>query len=316
MSDSFEPTPSPFAPPVPAPPAQAPLAQPPFESSYMPPAADGLIDIAPAAPPAKRKKWAVIAGIAAVAAVGVGVAVVAGGDDDSSKSSVAGFSFSAASDSAQEATNVAYEMNVTAGTTGSIEMTGRLDNANKLMAMNMAIPGVGTTKIDIVLDLANKQMYMSSSAFTEQGLAVDTPWIGIDVSEQPGIEESLAQSTNNPLDVTKAFDQAKSVEEVGIEDFRGEQVKHYIVTVSTADALAANPSMQEQIDQLGGQFPDEIVYDVYVTEDSQLRRMTYEMEVGGQTVSADIILTAVGTIEPIVVPSPDDVTDLSEMMGG
>ncbi|MEQ1700357.1 MAG: hypothetical protein ABMA25_09610 [Ilumatobacteraceae bacterium] len=316
MSDSFEPTPAPFAPPVPTPAYEVPAAPTPFGTSYAPPQQSVVIEVEPSAPPAKRKKWAVIAGIAAVAAVGVGVAVVAGGGDDASKPSVAAFSFTAAADSAQAATNVAYEMNITAGSTGTIEMTGRLDSTNTLMAMNMAIPGVGTTKIDVVLDLANKQMYMSSSAFTEQGLEVDTPWIGIDVSEQPGIEESLAQSTNNPLDVTKAFDQAKSVEEVGIEDFRGEQVKHYIVTISTADALAANPSMQDQIDQLGGEFPDEIVYHVYVTENSQLRRMTYEMEVAGQTISADIILTAVGTMEPIVVPSPDEVTDLSELMGG
>lgn len=312
MSDSFEPTPSPFAPPAPPPPAAVPSMQMPFGYSA-PPASDVMIDVAPAAAPVKRKKWAVIAGAAAVVALGVGVGVVAFGGSDTA---AAKYSFTAASDSAQAATNVAYEMNITAGATGAVEMTGRLDTANQLMAMNMAIPGIADMKIDVVLDLANQQMYMSSAAFASQGLAVGTEWIGIDLAEQPGMDDALAQSTNNPLDVTKAFGEAKSVEEVGIEDFRGEQVKHYLVTISTADALAANPSMQDQIDELGGEFPDEIVYHVYVTENSQLRRMTYEMDVAGQTVSADIVLTAVGTMEPIVVPSPDNVTDLSELMGG
>ena len=130
------------------------------------------------------------------------------------------------------------------------------------------------------------------------------------------MEEALAQSTGNPLDMTKAFDTAKSVVEVGMEDFRGEQVKHFVVTVDMAAALVASPSMEKQFEALGDELPSEITYDAYVTADSQLRRLTYSMEIAGQTISAEMVFTALDSIEPIVIPGPDEVTDFSELMGG
>lgn len=314
MSDSFEPTPSPFAPPASPSPADVPLAHAPFESGSMPPAMPGLIEVAPVAPPVKRKKWAVIAGVAAVAVVGVGVAVVAGGGSDKAE---AKYSLSAAAASAEAAQNVAYEMNIEAGATGAVSATGTLDVEHGVMAMNMSMAALGDTKIDVIFDITGKKMYMSSAAFAGQGLDVPTDWIGFDVSDLPGMDQVFEQNANNnPLDVAKVFDQAKSTEDLGVEDFRGEQVKHYRVVVSTADALAASPSLQTQLDQLGTDFPDELTYDVYVSGESQLRRVMYEIPVAGQTVKADIIFTAVGTIDPIAVPADADVTDLSELMGG
>ena len=93
-------------------------------------------------------------------------------------------------------------------------------------------------------------------------------------------------------------------------------MKHYRVVVSTADALAASPSLQQQIDQMGSDVPEELTYDVWVTSESQLRRVTYDVPVAGQSVKADIVYTSIGTIDPIVVPAAADVTELSELMGG
>lgn len=123
-------------------------------------------------------------------------------------------------------------------------------------------------------------------------------------------------SSNNPLDVAKVFDKAESVDDLGVEDFRGQQVKHFHVTVVTADALAAYPALQRQIDQLGSDFPAEMSDEVYVSGDSQLRRVVYEMSVAGQTIGADMVLTAVGSIGPISIPSPDEVTDMSTLISG
>jgi hypothetical protein len=291
MSEQFEPAPSPFAPPAPSAP---------------------LIDVAAGAAPAKRKKWAVVAGVAAVAAVGVGVFAFGGSDKAEAR-----YSLSAAAASAEVAQNVAYEMNIEVGAGAPVNASGTLDTENGVLAMSMTLPALGSTDIDVVFDIANKKMYMSAAAFAGQGLDVPTDWIGFDVSDLPGMEELFQQSTStNPLDVAKVFDQAKSTEDLGVEDFRGEQVKHYRVVVSTADALAASPSMQEQLDQLGTDFPDELTYDVWVTAGSQLRRVTYDIPVAGQSVKADIVYTSVGTIDPIVVPAAADVTELSELMGG
>lgn len=292
MSEQFEPAPSPFAPPAP------------YEQ---------LIDVASVPEPAKRKKWAIVAGVAAVVAVGVGVGVVAFGGSDEAE---ARFSLSAAAASAETAQNVAYEMKMEMGEVGVMDAAGTLDTDSGVMRMNMSMPALGVTKIDVIFDLANKKMYMASEAFAGQGLDVPTEWIGFDASELPGIDEALEQNTNNPLDYAKVFDIAKSTEDLGVEDFRGEQVKHYRVVVLTADAVAATPSLQQQIDQMGSDFPDEMTYDVWVTSESQLRRVTFDIAVAGQALKADIVYTAIGTIDPIAIPAAADVTELSELMGG
>jgi hypothetical protein len=272
-----------------------------------------MIEVAPVAEPAKRKKWAIVAGVAAVVAIGVGVGVIALGSDEAD----ARFSLSAAAASAEVAQNVAYEMKMEMGADVALDATGTLDTENGVMAMNMSMAALGVTDIDVIFDIANTKMYMSSAAFASQGLEVPTDWIGFDISELPGMDEMFEQNTNNnPLDYAKVFDIAKSTEDLGVEDFRGEQVKHYRIVVLTADALAATPSLQQQIDQMGGDFPDELTYDVWVTSESQLRRVTFDMPVAGQTLKADIVYTAIGTIDPITIPAAADVTELSELMGG
>ncbi len=307
MSEQLEPAPSPFAPPAP------PVAPEPEGVSFIPPApGEQLIDVAPVAEPSKRKKWAIVAGVAAVVAIGVGVVALGGSDKAEAR-----FSLSAAAASAEVAQNVAYEMKIEVGASGAIDATGTLDTENGILAMNMSMPALGATKLDVIFDITNERMYMSSAAFAGQGMEVPTDWVGIDVSDLPGMEELFDQNTtNNPLDVARVFAEAKNTQDLGLEDFRGEQVKHYRVVVSTADALAASPSLQQQIDQMGSDVPEELTYDVWVTSESQLRRVTYDVPVAGQSVKADIVYTSIGTIDPIVVPAAAAVTELSELMGG
>ena len=131
----------------------------------------------------------------------------------------------------------------------------------------------------------------------------------------PGLAESLGQSTTNPLDASKVLlDPNNQVEDLGLEDFRGEQVRHYRVAVSTQAALDANPSMRDQMDATGAELPDTVEYDVFVNEASQLRRMYFELDMLGQTVSVEMVFTALDTIDPIVIPSADQVTDVTEML--
>ena len=321
MSDPAEPTPSPFLPPrLPrvaatlAPsvvPAMAPSVTPSMEPTT---AGMYFIEVAPPPVPAKRKRWVAVVGVAAVVAIGAGVAAVAVGGSDSAD---AGYSLKAATAAAESAQNVAFEMTTTLGDAGVVEASGRFDTEQHLMAMDLSTAAFGDSQVSVVLDVDNTVMYMDTAAFAGHGIEAPTKWVRIDLGEFPALAEVFQQSSsNNPLDVAQVFDKAKSVDDLGMEDFRGEQVKHFHVTVVTADALAAYPALQQQIDQMGSDFPAEMSYEVYVSGDSQLRRVVYEVPMAGQTIGADLVLTAVGSIDPISIPSPDEVTDMSTLISG
>jgi len=287
--------------------ADSPISLPEIET--IPAAGDQMVDVVPQVAAKRRSKWLIGGAVVAVAALAVGVFAVVGGDK-----AHAGYSLSAAAASAETAQNVAYEMTMQAGSAGTVEVTGKFDVAHQLMSMDMALPMLGDQQLSVVMDLGRFTMYMDASAFGKTG-AFPTKWVSIDLGKVPSMKDALAQAgTNNPLDVAKAFAAAKSVEDLGTEDFRGEQVKHYKVTVALADVLASNPSMKDQLSKLGSAFPDEISYDVYVNANSQLRRVVYEAPVAGQTMKADVVFTAIDTLDPIVVPAADEVTDISGMM--
>lgn len=275
-----------------------------------------MIPVEPVVAPKKPRKGLLIGGAVAVAAlVGGGVFALTRGDDSSTGGGGGGaaYSLTAAAAAAQEATNVGYEMKVSAGGF-DIEINGRMDTANQLMAMNMEMPMMGS--IESIVDLKNQVMYINAAA-VGLGSQAPTPWISADMTRMPnGGVDALGAGSSNPLDISKAFEQADSVEEIGLETIDGEQLKHYRVTVSTSAAVAADPSLQQQLDQLGGEFPEQIVYDVWVTEDNLLRLMKFEIEAAGQTVAMEMRLTALGTIDPIVIPPADEVTDMTEQLAG
>lgn len=303
----------PYLPPRPVPPPRAVDGMPLMGSM----SSDQLIDVAP--PPSRprtrtrRRTLAVLVAIGVVVG-GVAAALALRGSDDAV---AAEYSLTAAAQSAESAQNVAYEMSMDMGEAGSTTATGRMDVERRLLEAEMSMPALGGEMVDVIFNMATGTMYLDTAAFEQQGIDAPTPWLSFDTTVIPALHELMQQGvTSNPLSVAHVFDNAQSVEDLGIEDFRDQQVKHYHVTASTATALAAFPTLQQQVDAAGGAFPAEMEYDVYITGDSQLRRVTYDMDMAGQTINADIVYTSVGTIEPIELPLPEDVTDMTAMLIG
>ncbi len=259
-------------------------------------------------PPPKRRRTGLLVGVGAVvvAAVVAVVVLLGGGSSDAT------YSLKAATKGAAEARNVAFEMTMSAGPV-QMTMTARVDVAAELTAMKAELPALADVVVDAIIDTGNQVMYMDASAFpgAEQ---LATPWISMDLSKVPGAAESFGATAVNPLDAAALFEDAATVVDKGVEEVNGEQVKHYVVTVDLAEAMAAQPGMFDQIDALGGDLPDTLDYDVWVTEDNQMRRLSFGMDVAGQTVSMDMTVTAIGTIDPIVIPADDDVTDITDML--
>lgn len=261
----------------------------------------------------KRRRPRLLIGIgAAVAAAAVVVAVllVTGGKGADA------YSLQAAAANTRAADKIAFTMTMDVMGT-SVDMNARVDRTAKMMAMSTdlaAFGGDGGT-IDMVLDLGAARMYMDTSSLGADA-AVSTKWISIDMSSMPGFEQSLGALTgSNPLDTASLFDNAKNVQDLGREDLNGEKVQHYRVGVSIDDLKKAQPGLFEQLGSAAVDLPESIDYDVWVTKDNEFRKMSFSFDLGGSPVTTAMLVSAVGDIEPIVVPSDADVTDMTDVIG-
>jgi len=289
-------------------------------ATWQPPTSDApvaqLADVT--TPRRSRKGLVALIAAAVLLIVGIGAFVLLRNDDKA-----AAFSLSAAAQTADTAKNVSYQMTIDVD---GQEITADVvfDNTTKLMQFTSDLGGLlpgADNGIVIVFDLQNLTMYMDASSFQDLGLPLDTQWISLDLkqfAEMSGADTSVFDQlgAGNPLDTAALFDQAKSVREVGFEDLNGEQVKHLVVTVDIADVLTANPELQQQADDLGGDLPTEIEYDVYINEQNELRRMTFSFDIAGKTIGYDLVVNEINSDVSITVPDPSDVTDLSNMLGG
>lgn len=313
----------PALPTLPAMPTRPPLAPNPGSPWAAPspsgPAEPRLVPLADAPRRSGKGKWIGVAAAVALLGAGAGVFLTTRGGDKAEA-----FSLQAASQQAAASDDVQMTMSMSAGPL-DLEAEVIFDDNSGLMQMTMSGEVVGAAGIDevtMILDTDDPTIYMSTAAFGDE-IPTDAEWVLMDLGAL-GMDTSQFDqvSANNPLDIAPLFESADNVEELGFDEVNGEKVKHYKVTVSLADAVAAQPQLQEQLDQLdelgdGFEMPEELVYDVYVNEASQLRRITFELAIGPMSIDLDMVVTAIGDAVPqIVLPTGDDVVSFEELMGG
>ncbi len=274
----------------------------------------------------RRRGWILAAAVVAVLAIGIGALVViaSGGGDETD---AAQYSLGAATEQAAQAHTVTFDMAMTAGGFGEMAMSGAIDNEAQLMTMSMdvgVVMGAGADggTMEMILDVAGGMMYMNADQFGEL-FSADAPWISMDLETMAAmsgqsLDDLRSQFAVDPTESVSVLDEANAVE-VGMEDIDGESLMHYEVTVDLADALAANPQAQQQFDELeelDGELPESIVYDVWVTADNELRRMVFELPVMGDTMRMQLDMRASDEPLDVTIPSGDEVMDITEMMGG
>jgi hypothetical protein len=286
-----------FPPPPPTQPVPQAELQPEFHSV--------LVNVE--APP-KPKRGRLFAALAAVVLlIGGFVAYLVLADDSSSEQ----YSLTAAVSGARGADSIAYEMRMDMGIIGEIIIDGRFDAENQRMAMTMTIDGMDAAdmpEVEYLIDMESQMMYVNAEALADSGLDVDTPWIGVDLSES-SVMNDLGAMGSNPADLAASFADAENVEDLGMETIDGVEVRHYRVTVGIDDVLAANPALEGQYEDAGAELPDEIVYEVYVDASNQMKRMTFDLDIMGQSITFEMTITALDDVEPIVIPDPSDVTE-------
>ncbi len=300
-------TPAAFAPPAnPIPAGAVPGAPPPWT-----PPPSVLIDVQQ---PAKRKRTGLWVGIAAV------VALVAGGGaflalrkDDADKRPT--FSLAEAATNADETTSYTFHMTNSA-LGAEIQADGAIDTVSKVMSLEIDTGGQGIGGFSAIMDLDNKVMYMSAEPFKELIPDLDAAFIKFDLAElaeETGTSMFDELPVDEPLSIAPLL-AAGDVTDLGIDDVNGEPVHHYRVIVDSAELIKVNPQIEQTFEDAGSDLPDTITYDVYVTEDNELRRTHVEMLVADQLVVTDMIITPTeADAAPIEAPSDDDVVDFKDL---
>ncbi|MDO9173406.1 MAG: hypothetical protein Q7V62_01295, partial [Actinomycetota bacterium] len=225
---------------------EPPTAQ--FDGFAPPAAADAPISVVIHDEPKPRRTGLLVGlGALVVAAVGVGGFLLLSSDE-----AEATFSIDKAAAAAAEHRTMSFEMTVDAmGEETVIE--AEIDNDSGLARMTLQLGAMFDDGVEMIVDTKNEVVYVSSDLFDSIGLDVETDWIKMDAEflAESGEDSMFSTATSNDaMQASVLLENAKSVEEVGIEEIDGEQLKHYRVTVSGEEALRQSPQVAEQFESV------------------------------------------------------------------
>jgi hypothetical protein len=279
----------------------------------------------------RRRPFALAVAVVAVVALGVGAFVALSGGRSSSQVAEP-YSLIAAAESTIDARSVEFDLTVSAGDLAEVTVSGAVDNDSELvsvttdlsslLALGDAPMPLGDGAMTVLLDGANGVVYLDAGAlggFLPDGAA----WVSIDLAtlaEQSGqsLDDLSGELAFDPSDIAASLLDSENTTEVGTETIDGVDTKHYEVAVDITAAIAALP--QAELDQaLDGldvpdlQLPDSFVYDVWVTEDNDLRRVAFGTEIAGQAIAMQLDITT--SDEPLGIEVPTDAFDLSGLLG-
>ena len=313
-------------------------------SSFPPPSRQPTVPVEPAPPPSPRRTglW-VGAGLVVVALIVGGIFLFKGDDkksDDASPTSsvtdvtsesdvsipaesAKAFALERVADTAKQTKAVQVAMSVDVGGQ-HLPIEATIDNEKQLMAMtmDMSLMVPGANKAEIIFDVGAKTMYMATAvlpAGERSGIPAGVDYLKMDLAElakvsgeNAALDQVFAQT--NPLDVAPLFAQASDTTVVGDEEIDGEAVRHYVVKVATADVIAKNPQMKQAMEGAGQMMPEELTYDVWVTADNQLRRLTTTMDIAGQPMTMEMTAHALDQAPNIKVPDEAQTVDIMKLM--
>lgn len=222
------------------------------------------------------------------------------------------YSLEAALASQQVGVSVEYETTLSMGFVGDIAMGGSFDAATNRMAMTLNMPSFGGPPMSMLLDLENGVAYVDTEGLSADDLGFEPPTRWVSMSTGDLAKAGTMGATGSPTEMVDPLRNAENITDLGMDEYRGEEVRHYRVTISLEQLVEANPTLGTQLETLGGEL-DSVDYDVYVTKDNQLRAMSFTVDVMGQMIAMEFVITKYGDIEPIELPDPADVTDESDL---
>ena len=273
---------------------------------------------------------ALIAAAGAVMALAlVALIAFAGSGSDDGADVAEPYSLVAAAENTITARTVEFDLTVSASDLADITVSGAVDNESQLVSVTTDLSSLltlGDTSIPfgggdmtVLVDGSTGVIYLDASALG--GFLPDSAgWVSIDLgtlAEQSGqaLDGLQDEFALDPSDIARSLLDTEDAVEVGVDTIDGVEVRHYQVSVDIAAALAAVP--QAELDPAIGdiELPDTITYDVWITADNQLRRVSFGTEIVGQTIGMQLDMTTSDEPLGIELPADGDVFDLTGLLG-
>jgi hypothetical protein len=157
-------------------------------------------------------------------------------------------------------------------------------------------------------------------------LGAPAGWVSVDLAEM-GMADALgagAYDLRSTLETLRGTSGEPDV--VGTDEIRGVDTTHYRATVDLAEAMEAAPESAraafEQLGDAGDLDGMEMVIDIWIDDEGLPRRqqmdmgsMLGSMGLGDAAATVTIDYFAYGEPVDIVIPSPDEVTPFTDLMG-
>ena len=289
-----------------------------------------LVPTAAPSPRGRRRPFTLVAAAAAVMALGLAALVAFAGSRSGDGADVAEpYSLIAAAENTIAARTVEFDLAVSASDLADITVSGAVDNESQLALLttdlssllalgDMPIP-LGGGEITVLVDGSTGVVYLDASSLG--GFLPDSAgWVSIDLgvlAEQSGqaLDDLQDEFALDPSDIARSLLATENATEIGLDTIDGVEVRHYEVSVDIAEALSAVP--QAELDPAIGdiELPDTITYDVWITADNQLRRVSFGTEIVGQTIGMQLDMTTSDEPLDVELPADGDVVDLTGLLG-
>jgi hypothetical protein len=340
MDEFVAPLPDPtIARDLPAPTFPAPSLAPPEVPAALPPPpapVDATVALRPVADsgPRSRRPLAIALALITVAAAGLAAVAISRTNGEGSLTDTTpdivtdaevdtAFSFASAASAANTAGSMQFEMTSTTPD-GVVTMVATIDRASQRIAAEVDMSQLTVENgffetpdtAAMILDESTRTMYLGSEFFGGFSDAA-APWVGINIDGMDEGDDSVDELFANPFEMTFLFGEVEPIDR-GLETIDGEQLRHVQIPVSVADMLAGPGGIDDftDLNDLPGiEELDEVVFDVWVSEDNSIRRISLDLVIAGEPNGFDMwVVISPGPTE-IALPEPSEVTDLEELFG-
>jgi hypothetical protein len=305
------------------------IAESPFATAYPKPTTFEEVELVELAPEPKRSRKGLVAvALAAVLALGIGVAV-----QRSSGPGVISLAKSAQLTQAQHSSRVEMTMKMPiAGFTDSpVLMTGLYDFDQKLMSGDMDLTAMLGSKLPATAPPDAGQM-----AMVTQGLvgfirarsfdtvpALKDKWLKFDIASmgaQSGVDIRKAVDINSTdpgaiLEQMKAT--ASTVETIGKEDVRGVGTTHYRSTIDIEKFYRERNAIVDEakFTKMLALYSGPISTEAWVGNDGLVRRIKNSLPMKSANIDVEMEFFDFGTPVDITLPADTDVVDQSQLAG-
>ncbi|HLW16810.1 MAG TPA: hypothetical protein VKV69_05565 [Actinomycetota bacterium] len=200
---------------------------------------------------------------------------------------------------------------------GSITLTadGVVDMANKIADIKMNFPAAMGLSGAIEMVMANKTLYMQIPAALAPQVGVSKHWLGMKLDKVVGSSPLSGGNWTDPTSVLDALRAvASSVTKGGEVTVRGVKTTQYEVTLDITKLTSKIPAFErEAISQLTFNH-----LNVYVSDDSLVRREEFSASVAGASITTQIDLFDFGAPVSVSVPPASQVEfkSLQDLISG